>query len=157
MGFPGNSAPTLLAALVGSIALILAPFTEEPWLQGIYGRAYTMYRRFVPRFVHLSPRLGCVTVLLLCGLAVFGNPLWAFASASLPNVWWRFRQPKLRVELVSNLGEISQVEFSPNGKRFLTRSDEKFDDLSYQMLATYKLFDVDGNLVAEGRPIRLHN
>ena len=53
-GFLANSALTLLAAVVGSIALILAPFAEEPWLQKMYGSAYDQYKLSVPRFIGLK-------------------------------------------------------------------------------------------------------
>lgn len=48
------SAYTLIAALVGSITLFMAPFAEEPWLRERYGSDYEAYMRRVPRFV---PRL----------------------------------------------------------------------------------------------------
>jgi len=52
------SALTLLAALAGAMALILAPFAEEPWLLKRYGSAYEKYRRAVPRFISLRMRSG---------------------------------------------------------------------------------------------------
>jgi len=50
--FSGSSL-TLLAALVGAVALALAPFAEEPWLLGLHGPAYEAYRRTVPRLLSL--------------------------------------------------------------------------------------------------------
>jgi len=49
---------TLLAALGGATALILAPFAEEPWLLKRYGAAYEEYRRAVPRFISFRRRRG---------------------------------------------------------------------------------------------------
>lgn len=49
---------TLLAALGGATALILAPFAEEPWLLRRYGAAYEEYRRAVPRFISFRRRRG---------------------------------------------------------------------------------------------------
>ena len=46
-----GSALTFLAALVGTVALILAPVAEEPWLLQKYGAAYEEYKRAVPRFI----------------------------------------------------------------------------------------------------------
>jgi len=51
-----GSAWTLLATLVGAMALILAPFAEEPWLLKMHGAAYEEYRRAVPRFISLRKR-----------------------------------------------------------------------------------------------------
>ena len=48
-----SSALALLAALVGSGALILAPFAEEPWLLEVHGEAYEEYKRLAPRFISL--------------------------------------------------------------------------------------------------------
>ena len=50
------SAWTLLAALVGALALVLAPFAEEAWLLREHGAAYEEYRRAVPRFISLRKR-----------------------------------------------------------------------------------------------------
>lgn len=51
-----SSALTSLVALVGAIALILAPLAEEPCLLRKYGSAYEEYRRAVPRFMSLRKR-----------------------------------------------------------------------------------------------------
>lgn len=46
-----SSLLTLLAALAGAVALILAPFAEEAWLHGTYGQDYDRYRNSVPRIL----------------------------------------------------------------------------------------------------------
>lgn len=45
---------TLVAAILGTIPLILVPFSEEGWLQEKYGATYEAYRRDVPRFFSLK-------------------------------------------------------------------------------------------------------
>jgi protein-S-isoprenylcysteine O-methyltransferase Ste14 len=49
-----GSALTLAAAAAGTVALVLAPFAEEPWLRERYGPAYEAYLRAVPRFLPLG-------------------------------------------------------------------------------------------------------
>lgn len=41
---------TVPVAAMGVLALILAPFAEEPWLQQVYGDEYRTYRATVRRF-----------------------------------------------------------------------------------------------------------
>jgi protein-S-isoprenylcysteine O-methyltransferase Ste14 len=43
----------MIAATGGLIALVLAPFAEEPWLEEVHGAAYLSYRRRTPRFLGL--------------------------------------------------------------------------------------------------------
>jgi len=48
-----------LAWIIGGLAIvlnILAPFTEEPWLEERFGDAYREYKRTVPRFIDLKTR-----------------------------------------------------------------------------------------------------
>ena len=54
--FLANSVLTLLAAAVGTVALVLAPFAEEPWLLEKCGPAYEAYVRAVPRFLPWGKR-----------------------------------------------------------------------------------------------------
>jgi protein-S-isoprenylcysteine O-methyltransferase Ste14 len=49
-----GSVLALVAAAVGTAALVLAPFAEEPWLLEAHGPAYDEYRRMVPRFLSLG-------------------------------------------------------------------------------------------------------
>ena len=51
-----SSALTFLAALMGAVPLILAPFAEESWLLRRHGASYEEYRRGVPRFIALRKR-----------------------------------------------------------------------------------------------------
>lgn len=51
--FVASSGLTLVAALVGTVPLVLVPFAEEPWLATRLGAAYEEYRRSVPRFISL--------------------------------------------------------------------------------------------------------
>jgi protein-S-isoprenylcysteine O-methyltransferase Ste14 len=36
---------------LGVVLNVLAPFTEEPWLEQRFGEAYLNYKRQVPRFI----------------------------------------------------------------------------------------------------------
>lgn len=50
---------SILTWIVGGLAIvlnILAPFTEEPWLEERYGETYLAYKRTVPRFIGLKTR-----------------------------------------------------------------------------------------------------
>jgi protein-S-isoprenylcysteine O-methyltransferase Ste14 len=47
------SLSAMIAATGGLIALVLAPFAEEPWLEEVHGAAYLSYRRRTPRFLGL--------------------------------------------------------------------------------------------------------
>lgn len=40
-----------LIAIGGVAAFALAPFTEEPWLEDVYGEPYRAYRKLTPRFL----------------------------------------------------------------------------------------------------------
>ena len=51
-----DSAAVLLPAILASVAALLAPFAEEPWLEQQYGEAHRRDRRSTPRFVRV-PRL----------------------------------------------------------------------------------------------------
>ena len=46
-----NSVMVLILGSLGIILNILAPFTEEPWLEERFGASYLEYRRRVPRFI----------------------------------------------------------------------------------------------------------
>ena len=46
-----NSEVVLITHVLTSLVLLLAPFAEEPWLEGEYGDEYVAYRRDVPRFL----------------------------------------------------------------------------------------------------------
>lgn len=52
-----GSGSAAIPALLGGVALLLAPFAEESWLVARYGKAYEHYARRVPRFVPRIPRL----------------------------------------------------------------------------------------------------
>ncbi len=51
-----NSLYATIACLLGMVWFLLAPFTEEPWLEAQYGAAYRQYMRRVPRFLGLPRR-----------------------------------------------------------------------------------------------------
>lgn len=51
-----NSAMVWIVGLLGIMLSILAPFTEEPWLEERFGAAYLEYKRRVPRFIGLKKR-----------------------------------------------------------------------------------------------------
>jgi len=46
-----NSWMVWIIGILGVILNILAPFTEEPWLEEKFGEAYLAYKRRVPRFI----------------------------------------------------------------------------------------------------------
>lgn len=46
-----NSQVVAVTHLFTAIVLLLAPFAEEPWLEGQYGEAYVGYRKTVPRYL----------------------------------------------------------------------------------------------------------
>lgn len=46
-----NSGVVLVTHALIALIFVLAPFAEEPWLEGQYGEAYAAYRRDVPRFL----------------------------------------------------------------------------------------------------------
>ena len=54
-----NSQLVLIVAALGSVALLLQPFVEEPWLRKRFGAQYDAYAREVPRFLpHLAGGSG---------------------------------------------------------------------------------------------------
>lgn len=56
-GVVTSSSLALLAGMAGCLALILAPFAEEPWLQSLYGDEYLSYMQTTPRFIPRIKRL----------------------------------------------------------------------------------------------------
>jgi protein-S-isoprenylcysteine O-methyltransferase Ste14 len=46
-----NSWMIWLIGLLGIALNLLAPYTEEPWLEEHYGEQYRVYKRIVPRFI----------------------------------------------------------------------------------------------------------
>jgi protein-S-isoprenylcysteine O-methyltransferase Ste14 len=46
-----NSWMIWLIGLIGVTLNLLAPYTEEPWLEERYGEEYEAYKRIVPRFI----------------------------------------------------------------------------------------------------------
>jgi protein-S-isoprenylcysteine O-methyltransferase Ste14 len=46
-----NSDVVLVTHLLTALVLLVAPFAEEPWLEGQYGDAYVAYRQRVPRYL----------------------------------------------------------------------------------------------------------
>ena len=50
------SPSAMMAASGGIIALALAPFAEEPWLERLHGAGYRSYRMCTPRFLGPPPR-----------------------------------------------------------------------------------------------------
>lgn len=51
-----NSVMVLILGSLGIILNILAPFTEEPWLEERFGASYLEYKRTVPRFLGLKTK-----------------------------------------------------------------------------------------------------
>lgn len=49
-----NSSMVWMVGFLGIILNLLAPFTEEPWLEERFGTAYLEYKRQVPRFIDLK-------------------------------------------------------------------------------------------------------
>jgi protein-S-isoprenylcysteine O-methyltransferase Ste14 len=50
---------SVMVWIIGGLAIvlnILAPFTEEPWLEERFGDAYLEYKRIVPRFIGLRTK-----------------------------------------------------------------------------------------------------
>lgn len=46
-----NSAAVAVTHLLTALVLLVAPFAEEPWLEGEYGEAYVAYRATAPRYL----------------------------------------------------------------------------------------------------------
>ena len=53
-----NSWMVWLVGILGVMLNILAPFTEEPWLEERFGDEYLEYKRRVPRFFRLGKRVN---------------------------------------------------------------------------------------------------
>jgi protein-S-isoprenylcysteine O-methyltransferase Ste14 len=53
-----NSWMVWTVGILGIVLNILAPFTEEPWLENRFGDAYREYKRQVPRFIRLGRRVN---------------------------------------------------------------------------------------------------
>ena len=51
VGVIANSVFLWIAHLLLALVFVVAPLTEEPWLEEQYGDAYQEYRRRVPRFL----------------------------------------------------------------------------------------------------------
>jgi protein-S-isoprenylcysteine O-methyltransferase Ste14 len=51
-----NSRLAWMIGILGILLNLLAPFTEEPWLEGKFGEAYLSYKRRVPRFTRIQRR-----------------------------------------------------------------------------------------------------
>jgi protein-S-isoprenylcysteine O-methyltransferase Ste14 len=51
-----NSWMVWVLGALGVTLNLLAPFTEEPWLEERFGGAYIAYKRKVPRFIRLSEK-----------------------------------------------------------------------------------------------------
>ena len=51
VGVIANSVFLWIAHLLLALVFVVAPLTEEPWLEEQYGNAYREYRRRVPRFL----------------------------------------------------------------------------------------------------------
>ena len=51
VGVIANSVFLWIAHLLLALVFVVAPLTEEPWLEEQYGDAYREYRRRVPRFL----------------------------------------------------------------------------------------------------------
>ncbi len=51
-----NSWMVWIIGILGVMLNILAPFTEEPWLEGQFGKEYLEYKCRVPRFIRLGKR-----------------------------------------------------------------------------------------------------
>ena len=51
VGVIANSVFLWIAHLLLALVFVVAPLTEEPWLEEQYGNAYREYRRQVPRFL----------------------------------------------------------------------------------------------------------
>ena len=51
-----NSWMVWILGILGVLLNILAPFTEEPWLEERFGDSYLEYKRRVPRFVEFDKR-----------------------------------------------------------------------------------------------------
>lgn len=49
-----NSWMVWMLGILGVILNVLAPFTEEPWLEERFGESYLAYKLKVPRFIGLS-------------------------------------------------------------------------------------------------------
>lgn len=55
-----NSWMVWVVGILGVTLNVLAPFTEEPWLEERFGESYLEYKRRVPRFLRLGRTAGAV-------------------------------------------------------------------------------------------------
>jgi protein-S-isoprenylcysteine O-methyltransferase Ste14 len=55
-----NSWMVWVLGIMGVALNLLAPFTEEPWLEERFGGAYIAYKRKVPRFIRFSKKTDAV-------------------------------------------------------------------------------------------------
>jgi protein-S-isoprenylcysteine O-methyltransferase Ste14 len=51
-----NSWMACVLGILGVILNVLAPFTEEPWLEERFGESYLAYKRKVPQFIRLTKK-----------------------------------------------------------------------------------------------------
>jgi protein-S-isoprenylcysteine O-methyltransferase Ste14 len=51
-----NSWMVWVLGILGVLLNLLAPFTEEPWLEERFGGSYLAYKRKVPRFIRLTKK-----------------------------------------------------------------------------------------------------
>ena len=51
VGMIANSLLLWIAHALLILVFVIAPLTEEPWLEDQYGRVYREYRRDIPRFL----------------------------------------------------------------------------------------------------------
>ena len=51
-----NSWMVWVLGVLGVALNIMAPFTEEPWLEERFGTAYRAYKQSVPRFIRMGRR-----------------------------------------------------------------------------------------------------
>lgn len=56
LGITINSALVYSLLVMWALLYLIAPFLEEPWLEGKYGEAFTLYKARVPRFIGLVRR-----------------------------------------------------------------------------------------------------
>jgi protein-S-isoprenylcysteine O-methyltransferase Ste14 len=52
-----NSCMAWMIGILGLLLNLMAPFTEEPWLEGKFGEIYRSYKSRVPRFIRIRLEL----------------------------------------------------------------------------------------------------